>query len=84
MLDLSSLQSFLSSRLAKYKLPTVLHLVNDIPKNAMGKVTPFVGANPVFHLDVLEEACLTWCLGDAWQVNKKTLLPTLGLTAPPQ
>jgi hypothetical protein len=75
-----SLQSFLSSRLAKYKLPTVLHLVHDIPKNAMGKVPSFVRGN----LCVLEEACLTWCLGDAWQVNKKTLLQTLGLTAPPQ
>jgi acyl-coenzyme A synthetase/AMP-(fatty) acid ligase len=37
-LDLKALQGHLSGKLAKYKIPTVLLLVPEIPKNHMGKV----------------------------------------------
>lgn len=37
-LELEELQSFLAPRLAKYKIPTVLEVVKDIPKNALGKI----------------------------------------------
>ncbi|OQR97565.1 acyl-CoA synthetase [Thraustotheca clavata] len=33
-----SLDSFLAERLASYKRPRVVHLVSEIPKNAMGKI----------------------------------------------
>jgi len=36
--DLKTLQDFLAPRLAKYKIPTGLHVVDNIPKNAMGKI----------------------------------------------
>ena len=37
-LDLADLKDFASHDLPKYKLPTVLQLVPEVPKNAMGKV----------------------------------------------
>nr|KAJ3411490.1 hypothetical protein HK105_002623 [Polyrhizophydium stewartii] len=37
-LSLDSLRTWLASRLAPYKLPTRLLIVDEIPKNAMGKV----------------------------------------------
>ena len=37
-LTLDELREWGSSRLARYKLPTVLHLVDSLPRNASGKV----------------------------------------------
>ncbi|CAG8591582.1 21323_t:CDS:10, partial [Cetraspora pellucida] len=37
-LDLKQLREFAKDRLANYKVPTLLKVVNEIPKNAMGKV----------------------------------------------
>jgi malonyl-CoA/methylmalonyl-CoA synthetase len=37
-ITLTELQDWCKPRLAKYKIPTMLLLVDDIPKNAMGKV----------------------------------------------
>ncbi|PKK72570.1 acetyl-CoA synthetase-like protein [Rhizophagus irregularis] len=38
MMDLNILKEFLKDRLAKYKIPSLLKIVQDLPKNAMGKV----------------------------------------------
>ena len=37
-LDLADLKAFAAHDLPKYKLPTILKLVSEVPKNAMGKV----------------------------------------------
>ncbi|CAG8499669.1 7519_t:CDS:10 [Cetraspora pellucida] len=37
-LDLKQLREFAKDRLANYKVPTLLKVVNEMPKNAMGKV----------------------------------------------
>jgi malonyl-CoA/methylmalonyl-CoA synthetase len=36
--DLDALRDWAGPRLAKYKLPTLLRIVDDLPRNAMGKV----------------------------------------------
>jgi malonyl-CoA/methylmalonyl-CoA synthetase len=38
-LDLESLRGWCKARLAVYKVPTALHLLDELPRNAMGKVT---------------------------------------------
>ncbi|HPA52672.1 MAG TPA: long-chain fatty acid--CoA ligase, partial [Thermoanaerobaculia bacterium] len=38
-LSLDSLRAFARERLAPYKLPTRLLVLDDLPRNAMGKVT---------------------------------------------
>ena len=38
-LDLEQLQSWSAKHLAKYKIPRRLLIVDDLPRNAMGKVT---------------------------------------------
>lgn len=38
-LDLSTLRSWCKERLARYKIPTWLHVARALPRNAMGKVT---------------------------------------------
>jgi malonyl-CoA/methylmalonyl-CoA synthetase len=37
-LDVQSLRTWAAPRLARYKLPTLVRLVDDLPRNAMGKV----------------------------------------------
>ncbi len=37
-LELDALREWASERLSKYKLPKMLHVVDDFPRNAMGKV----------------------------------------------
>ncbi|CAG8606436.1 22836_t:CDS:2 [Gigaspora rosea] len=37
-LDLKQLREFAKDKLAHYKLPTLLKVINEIPRNAMGKV----------------------------------------------
>ncbi|CAG8525590.1 7361_t:CDS:2, partial [Dentiscutata heterogama] len=37
-LDLKQLREFAKDNLARYKLPTLLKVINEMPKNAMGKV----------------------------------------------
>jgi malonyl-CoA/methylmalonyl-CoA synthetase len=37
-LDLESLRAWAKERLAAYKVPTALHICNELPRNAMGKV----------------------------------------------
>ena len=36
--SIDDIQQFLKSRLAPYKQPKILRVVNDIPKNQLGKV----------------------------------------------
>lgn len=38
-LDLKTLRNTLKPKLAFYKVPTLLKVVDELPKNAMGKVT---------------------------------------------
>jgi len=38
-LDLEALRSWCKARLAVYKVPSALHLLDQLPRNAMGKVT---------------------------------------------
>ncbi len=38
-LELGELRDWAGERLARYKLPTVLHVVDELPRNATGKVT---------------------------------------------
>jgi malonyl-CoA/methylmalonyl-CoA synthetase len=38
-LDLESLRSWCRGKLSQYKLPKRLRLVDQLPRNAMGKVT---------------------------------------------
>ena len=37
-LDIAALREWAGERLAKYKLPTVLQVVDELPRNASGKV----------------------------------------------
>jgi malonyl-CoA/methylmalonyl-CoA synthetase len=37
-MDLTILKEFLKDKLAKYKIPSLLKIVQELPKNAMGKV----------------------------------------------
>lgn len=37
-MDPNILKEFLKDRLAKYKIPSLLKIVQELPKNAMGKV----------------------------------------------
>jgi fatty-acyl-CoA synthase len=37
-LDLAALRAWASARLARYKLPTALVILEDFPRNASGKV----------------------------------------------
>ena len=41
-LELADLRSFASQSLAKYKIPTVLHIVDELPRNPAGKVQKFI------------------------------------------
>ena len=41
-LELPDLRSFASQSLAKYKIPTVLHIVDELPRNPAGKVQKFI------------------------------------------
>jgi malonyl-CoA/methylmalonyl-CoA synthetase len=38
-LDLKTMRNILKPKLAFYKVPTLLKVVDELPKNAMGKVT---------------------------------------------
>ena len=37
-MDLTTLREFSKNELAKYKIPSLLKIVQELPKNAMGKV----------------------------------------------
>ena len=41
-LDLEELQGFVGGKLARYKLPRKLHLVDALPRNPAGKVQKFI------------------------------------------
>ena len=41
-MELADLRDFASQSLAKYKIPTVLHIVDELPRNPAGKVQKFI------------------------------------------
>ena len=65
VLDLDHLRADLRTSLAGYKMPTMLRVVRDIPKNATGKVIKKTLVHQLFpasgHPNV-----------QVWQVSKKT------------